>query len=117
MLESWSLRKNYLNFAVSPLHLSFWVAAVVKSANLQENYIELPILSSYYNGILNIIINHQYHDIIMTPCRRSVTLSGLSRIVDAGVVIVTDIFLLMNMVIEMLVVIMQQLVVVMILHN
>ena len=35
----------------------------------------------------------------MTPCKRSVTLSGVRRSVDAGVVIVTDILLVMVMVV------------------
>ena len=35
----------------------------------------------------------------MTPCKRSVTLRGVRRSVDAGVVIVTDILLVMVMVV------------------
>ena len=39
----------------------------------------------------------------MTPCKRSVTLRGVRRSVDAGVVIVTDILLVMVMVMVVLV--------------
>ena len=39
----------------------------------------------------------------MTPCKRSVTLRGVRRSVDAGVVIVTDILLVMLMVMVVLV--------------